>query len=93
MASRAGVPQSVFRAVFARDSYTCQICGLIGREERFDRGGFGYPTELANVFLSIDHIIPKSRGGSHSKENLQVLCTVCNTRKGTKVEPGRKGNS
>ena len=32
--------------------------------------------------LSIDHIIPVSKGGQTIKENLQTLCTSCNIKKG-----------
>ena len=36
--------------------------------------------------LSIDHIVPFSRGGQDTVENLQVLCRPCNSKKGAKVE-------
>jgi 5-methylcytosine-specific restriction endonuclease McrA len=30
---------------------------------------------------SIDHVIPKSRGGTHTWENVVAACRLCNTRK------------
>lgn len=34
--------------------------------------------------LTLDHIVPRSRGGSNCVENLQVLCMKCNTTRGNK---------
>lgn len=35
--------------------------------------------------LTIDHIVPRSRGGVHSWENLVSACRTCNHRKGGKT--------
>lgn len=35
--------------------------------------------------LTIDHIIPRSKGGDDTWENLTVACMPCNTRKGDKL--------
>lgn len=35
---------------------------------------------------TIDHIIPKSRGGVNEADNYQTLCSFCNNKKGNKTE-------
>ncbi len=40
------------------------------------------------LFLTIDHIIPASMGGSDEEDNLQCLCWSCNRKKGP--EKGKK---
>ena len=44
---------------------TCRLCGA-GRDD---------------AVLEVDHIIPRSRGGSNDLDNLQVLCRPCNQSK------------
>src|SRR4029077_4306219 len=36
--------------------------------------------------LSVDHIVPRSKGGTNHPFNLQVLCRSCNSKKSTKVQ-------
>lgn len=62
--------------ILARDGYCCQYCG-----RRFPTGD-----------LSIDHVIPKSRGGKSIWTNVVVACSRCNTRKGDRLpaEAGMK---
>jgi len=60
--------------VLERDNYICQHCG------RKTRPGFKNP--LHPLYPNLDHIIPLSKGGEHSKENTQCLCRQCNLEKG-----------
>ena len=86
MAMKAGVPGSPRRKIFRDAGYRCVFCGLVGWEVIRGGGTFVHPTGIKDVFLSIDHIIPRSKGGAaKDPSNLQVLCTTCNTRKGTRV--------
>jgi 5-methylcytosine-specific restriction endonuclease McrA len=39
----------------------------------------------ADVTLTVDHILPKSRGGSDSWENLVAACVSCNNSKGDRT--------
>ena len=54
------------RNLFARDSNRCQYCGK------------KFPTSE----LSIDHVVPRSRGGDTTWENVVCSCVRCNVRKG-----------
>ncbi|WP_373876145.1 HNH endonuclease [Leminorella grimontii] len=51
----------------------------------FQRDGFQCKQCGEKRYLTIDHIIPLSRGGSSDDENLQTLCMRCNCSKGAKV--------
>lgn len=58
--------------IFERDAWTCQICGL---HLSTDTHPFD-PTAP-----TVDHIIPLTRGGEHSKVNAQTACLHCNSVK------------
>lgn len=56
------------------------------RREIFIRDNFTcqYCGRLGGGDLTIDHVVPRSKGGGHSWENLVAACKVCNHRKGGK---------
>jgi 5-methylcytosine-specific restriction endonuclease McrA len=55
--------------VFSRDDFTCQYC----------------VKEFSYGELTLDHIVPLSRGGQTSWENVVSACKKCNGRKGNKM--------
>jgi len=54
------------RNLFARDRHVCQYCGV------------DFPPSQ----LSFDHVVPRSRGGKTTWENIVSCCLGCNARKG-----------
>ena len=36
--------------------------------------------------LTVDHVVPQSQGGTHHRENLQLLCGACNSLKGDRSQ-------
>mgnify|MGYP000485135057 CR=1 FL=1 len=79
-------------AVYVRDNWTCQYCGLkFNPGERFsDKMGsapFHYRGGLFDyVALEIDHVHPVYFGGGNEVENLRAACSPCNRAKSFKVE-------
>lgn len=61
--------------VFERDKYICQICGV-----KCDPNDFGWGSSGA-THPTIDHIIPLSKGGTHTWDNVQCACALCNSVK------------
>lgn len=57
------------RNLMLRDEHQCQYCGR--RPHQRD--------------LNLDHVVPRSRGGGESWENLVVSCRQCNLRKGRRT--------
>jgi 5-methylcytosine-specific restriction endonuclease McrA len=55
--------------VLLRDNFTCQYCG----------------SAPGRVNLTLDHILPRSRGGQTSWDNVVAACKPCNVRKGDRT--------
>ena len=62
--------------LYRRDGGICQLCGKVLDFDR-DPNDAEYP--------SIDHIIPLSKGGTHTWENVQLACRRCNWEKSDRV--------
>lgn len=62
---KSKVPYSK-RAVFIRDGYKCQFCGV----------------DLEKKNCTVDHVIPKAQGGKTSWDNCVTACSDCNNVKG-----------
>lgn len=52
--------------IYARDKYRCQYCG----------------EQLKPRDLTCDHVIPRSRGGTTTWNNIVTCCRSCNRKKG-----------
>jgi 5-methylcytosine-specific restriction endonuclease McrA len=57
------------RNIYKRDRYTCQYCGLQPGSEE----------------LTIDHVLPRSRGGTSTWQNCVLACLECNKRKANRT--------
>lgn len=55
--------------IFVRDAFRCQYCAK----------------KFAAADLTLDHIDPRSRGGSDESDNLATSCNPCNQRKGNRT--------
>lgn len=62
------------RNVFYRDRNRCQYCGRV----------------LPQRQLNLDHVVPLSRGGRTSWDNIVTACVPCNSRKGNRT-PAQAG--
>jgi 5-methylcytosine-specific restriction endonuclease McrA len=66
---RPNVARFSRRNLYLRDNFTCQYCNI------------QYPAED----LTIDHVIPRCKGGDTSWENCTTACFKCNTHKSDKL--------
>lgn len=79
---------------FKKKGIRCR-CGLTGKffaieKHRSGNGPYhlnlyGFSKKGKERMMTVDHIWPKSKGGSNSVSNLQPMCYVCNRKKGNKL--------
>ena len=71
-----GVENFGVAEIYERDNWVCGICG--------------HPVDQAESWpsprsVSLDHIQPLSRGGSHTRDNVRCSHLSCNTGRGNRI--------
>ena len=66
---RREIPLKLRLKVLQRDNFRCVLCGKS-------------PATNPGTILHIDHVLPFSKGGKTTAENLRTLCAECNWGKG-----------
>jgi len=66
------------KGVLVRDNYTCIYCGIRPGDVLRNR-------VLSKSDFTVDHILPRSRGGKDNWTNTACACYGCNHRKGNKM--------
>jgi 5-methylcytosine-specific restriction endonuclease McrA len=71
------------QGILTRDNYTCIYCGV-------KIGDAVNGKTITRRDLTVDHILPQSRGGKNTWSNTACACFACNHRKGDRL-PGEAG--
>ena len=71
LVERGEISDSLRYDILSRDNFKCVICGASANQ---------------GAKLHVDHIIPISKGGKSTPENLRTLCERCNMGKSDKIE-------
>lgn len=66
--SRFGVVRCTRKNVLLRDNLQCQYCGVSCREGA----------------ITIDHVVPRAKGGKTTWNNVVAACHPCNRKKGSR---------
>ena len=68
---RRSMPRFSKQNIYIRDLYTCQYCN----------------TNFPKHQLTLDHVMPISKGGKTTWENIVAACNPCNSKKGNSLTP------
>lgn len=71
--------------LIVRDSNICWICGKPCDQTDFDYNGNTFI--IGRMYPTIDHIVPLSKGGTHTWDNVRLAHMICNSLKGDKITP------
>lgn len=69
--SQSAIPKHLRETIIARDGSRCQYCGLW----QFGQG----------ALFHVDHIVPRSKGGATTPDNLVLQCPYCSLHKSDKT--------
>ena len=72
--------------VYRIDNGVCWLCGKACDWDDCETTSEGYFI-AGNNYPSIDHVVPLSKGGTHTMDNVRLAHRGCNTRKGNKYIP------
>jgi hypothetical protein len=67
------IPVSLRYVILKRDGFRCVLCGRS-------------PANYLGCELHVDHMVPASKGGATTADNLRTTCSVCNIGKGDRLE-------
>lgn len=70
-------------SLYERDKGTCHICGLACDYNDYEI--VDGVKKIGNLYPTIDHVIPLSRGGLHEWENVKLAHRICNSIKSADV--------
>jgi 5-methylcytosine-specific restriction endonuclease McrA len=65
--SSSRIRKSLRFAIFARDNFDCVYCRQV------------FPPPLDGAGLTLDHVIPRSKGGKDRADNMVTACARCNS--------------
>lgn len=88
--------------LFFRDGFACVDCGLEGNCFALESAtakdsphlnlyyvGKNLDGKSVRILFTKDHIRPRARGGKDIMSNYQVMCQICNGKKGHQLENER----
>ncbi|CAI7981130.1 5-methylcytosine-specific restriction enzyme A [Frankia sp. Hr75.2] len=81
----AGTLRIARRLVIAPGARDSRAISQVVKAEVWQRDGGACVQCQATEYLEFDHVIPHSRGGASSVNNLQLLCRRCNLEKGARI--------
>lgn len=68
-----GLPRVLKLKIWIRDGFICQYCGRLVKDIKQSK-----EKPLPSYAATVDHVVPKSKGGLEVAENMVTACFRCN---------------